>query len=143
MVSRRHRAKDVAGYGALAGAAVACQLLWVSVVDSFGRSTFTTPGGGAPTAAEGPVGRVLDEPTTYLSYLWYVFLPRLPFMNDLLVQPWPADDIYEQVAGVEDDVVADRLQPLAMSQWTSGGPCRGPRSPCRAAARRGRSRPGP
>ena len=37
---------------------------------------------------------MLEFPATYLSYLWQVFLPRLPFQNDLLLQRWPAYDIY-------------------------------------------------
>jgi hypothetical protein len=40
------------------------------------------------------VGGVLHHPFDYLNYLWQVFLPRLPFMNDVAVQRWPAFDIY-------------------------------------------------
>ena len=62
--------------------------------DTFGRTSFTTPGGISPTASGGIVGNALSDPGLYVSYLWQVFLPRLPFMSDLHPQKLPAFDIY-------------------------------------------------
>jgi len=94
MVLRRHSLHKLPAYAAVAAAAAGAHGVWSAVADSFGRTTFTTPGGVAPTAAGGPIGRVLNEPVTYIQYVWQVFLPRLPFMRDLHIQRWPAFDIY-------------------------------------------------
>jgi hypothetical protein len=94
MVARRHARRDAPGYAALAGAFVVSQAAWAAVAGLFDRSAYTTPGGTAPVASNGLVGTVLGHPLDYLNYLWQVFLPRLPFMNDTAVQRWPAFDIY-------------------------------------------------
>ena len=94
MLWRRHSKSDLPGYAALAAAFVGFNVVWASVSDSFGRTAFTTPGGVSPTASNGIVGGVLSDPALYLSYLWQVFLPRLPFMSNLHGQQVPAFDIY-------------------------------------------------
>jgi len=94
MLWRRRGRRELPAYGALAAAVVGLQAVWSGIADSFGRSTFTTPGGVSPVATGGTVTNVLDQPTHFLSYLWQVFLPRLPFMVDLHVPRWPAFDIY-------------------------------------------------
>jgi hypothetical protein len=69
---------------------VAVQLVWSSVAPDFGRSTFTTPNGGAPVN-----GSVLSTARMSLGYLWQIFLPPLPFMTrHYPLSPWPAYTIY-------------------------------------------------
>jgi hypothetical protein len=48
----------------------------------------TTPGGSAPG------GGARTNPQGYLSYLWQVFFPTLPFMTELHHTSWPFFDIY-------------------------------------------------
>jgi hypothetical protein len=88
MLARRHRRADLPGYAALAGAFLLTALVWSVVSATFDQSTVTTPGGAAPgsTATTDPFG--------YLSYLWQVFLPPLPFMTDLFIFKWPFWNIY-------------------------------------------------
>jgi hypothetical protein len=94
MLWRRHERRDLVAYGALAGALVAAALLWTLVAPVFDRDTLTTPGGAAPLASNGVGGSALSNPAGYVSYVWQVFFPRLPFMTDLHPQAWPAMDIY-------------------------------------------------
>jgi len=94
MLWRRHALRDLPAYGVL-GVAFAClQAAWISISDSFGRTTFTTPGGVSPAASGGLADAITQDPGLYVSYVWQVFLPRLPWMSDLFVQRWPAYDIY-------------------------------------------------
>jgi 4-amino-4-deoxy-L-arabinose transferase-like glycosyltransferase len=93
MIWRWHSRRDLPAYGAIAALAGAARATWSAIADSFGRTTFPTEGGVGLTAGDGPASG-LQEPSTYLSYLWQVFLPRLPFMNELQLRPWPAFDIY-------------------------------------------------
>jgi hypothetical protein len=94
MLWRRHGSRDLVAYGALAAAFVAVTVAWTLIAPAFDRGTFTTPGGAAPLAAGGVGGSALSDPAGYASYVWQVFLPKLPFMTDLHPQAWPARDIY-------------------------------------------------
>jgi 4-amino-4-deoxy-L-arabinose transferase-like glycosyltransferase len=94
MLWRRHARSDLAGYGALAGSAAALYVLWASIAESFGRTTFTTPGGASPAGSGGIGHKVVLHMSGYLSYLWQVFLPPLPFMTDLHRRSWPFYEIY-------------------------------------------------
>jgi hypothetical protein len=80
-----------AGLVVLSGLVV--QVVWSQLAPSFGHTTFTTPGGGAPTSAS-----ALSTPGLYLTYLWQIFLPRLPFMTDHFIQTWPFFNIYVERA---------------------------------------------
>jgi hypothetical protein len=94
MLWRRHRRSDVAPYASLAGCFGAVYLIWSTIADSFGRTTFTTPGGASPAGSGGIGDKVLIHFTGYLSYVWQVFLPKLWFMYDLHLTDWPARQIY-------------------------------------------------
>ncbi len=80
---RHHRRADLAGWAALAISAVLVGELIVHVLNP----AFAPPasgGGGGPASAIGSnanaVSEALHHLPDYLSYLWQVFLPRLPFM---------------------------------------------------------------
>ena len=94
MLWRRHERAAVPAYAAVAASFVGLTALWSALSGTFGRTSFTTPGGISPTASGGIVGNALSDPGLYVSYLWQVFLPRLPFMSDLHPQKLPAFDIY-------------------------------------------------
>jgi 4-amino-4-deoxy-L-arabinose transferase-like glycosyltransferase len=94
MLWRRHRRSDLAGYAAFAGAAavgLVVRRLLVSALEGPAVGAGRTEGGAS---VSGTLTRALHEPGTYLSYVWQMFLPRLPFMNDLHVQTWPAYEVY-------------------------------------------------
>jgi 4-amino-4-deoxy-L-arabinose transferase-like glycosyltransferase len=80
----------VPGVALVAGTAVAVLLVWGAISGTFERTTFATPGGGAPGAG----AAALDDPTGTVAYFWEVFLPRLPGMAEHWTQTWPAFDIY-------------------------------------------------
>jgi 4-amino-4-deoxy-L-arabinose transferase-like glycosyltransferase len=63
---------------------------WVHVAPSLNRATFTTPNGQAP----GQGFAATTDIKGTLVYVWEVFLPRLPGMNEHWSQSWPAYDIY-------------------------------------------------
>jgi 4-amino-4-deoxy-L-arabinose transferase-like glycosyltransferase len=94
MLWRRHSRADMAPYLVLAGAFAVSVAAWALIAPAFDRALFTTPEGRSPVESGGIGTSVLDNPTAYLSYLWQVFLPKLPFMTDLHPQRWPAFDIY-------------------------------------------------
>jgi hypothetical protein len=93
MVWRRHSAADVRGYAGLGVAAAALVGIRAAVASALEGPVAVgkAVGGGA---VSGTIDRVLDEPNVFLSYTWQMFLPRLPFMNDLIPQAWPAFDVY-------------------------------------------------
>jgi hypothetical protein len=94
MLWRRHRRADLPGYAALTGAAalgLVARRLLVSALEGPAVSAGRTEGGAS---VGGTLSRALDDPATYVSYVWQMFLPRLPFMNDLHVQTWPAYEVY-------------------------------------------------
>jgi hypothetical protein len=94
MLWRRHTRADITPYAALGVSFAALYVLWSQIADSFGRTVFTTPGGASPTGAGGIGDKVVQHFTGYLSYLWQVFLPKLPFMAELQKPSWPFYDIY-------------------------------------------------
>ena len=94
MVWRRHGSVDLRGYGALAGGAAAVLAIRAAVVSALEGPTAVAAGGIGGAGVGGTIDHVLDEPTTFLSYTWQMFLPRLPFMTDLHVNKWPAFDVF-------------------------------------------------
>ncbi|MEA2410041.1 MAG: hypothetical protein QOC77_602, partial [Thermoleophilaceae bacterium] len=78
---RNHRRADLAAWAALALSAVVVGELAAHVANpAFAAGS---SGGGAPSAISANAGAVNDALAhlpDYLSYLWQVFLPRLPFM---------------------------------------------------------------
>jgi hypothetical protein len=88
---RDRRALVSIGLFVLSGLVV--QLVWSQLAPSFGHTTFTTPGGGVPTSSS-----ALSTPGLYITYVWQIFLPRLPFMTDHFVQTWPFFNIYVERA---------------------------------------------
>jgi hypothetical protein len=75
-VWRRHRRAELIPAGALVGAAAATQLLWTLASRVFNRPTFPTQGGRSPVNTTQASHQIFG----YLSYLWQIFLPRLPGM---------------------------------------------------------------
>lgn len=90
MLWRRHGRGHLLGAAVALVALVAGTLVWRAVAPSFDTGTFTTPGGTVPGEGLAP----LTHTTGYISYLWQIFLPKLPFMTDLWKQKWPFYDIY-------------------------------------------------
>lgn len=83
--------KVLAGVATVALALVLVQIGWGSVAAQFGRTTFTTPGGGAPITGNS----LWSTAGPSLSYLWQIFLPSLGFMYDHYpLHDWPAYTIY-------------------------------------------------
>lgn len=77
---RHHRRADLASWGALALSAVLVAELVAHVVDP---ALASSSSGGVPSAIgsnAGAVSEALHHLPDYLSYMWQVFLPRLPFM---------------------------------------------------------------
>ena len=94
MVWRRHRTADLPGYAAAGAAAAAVLAIRAAVVSALEAPSGVAPGGFAGATAGGTISRALDDPGTFISYTWQMFLPRLPFMTDLHVQKWPAFDVF-------------------------------------------------
>lgn len=90
LVRQRADRRTLVAAGVALASLVVVTLAWQAIAPAFGRETFTTPGGGPPGEGLAP----LTNPGGYASYLWQVFLPRLPFMTDLWIQPWPFYEIY-------------------------------------------------
>jgi len=89
-LSRRSR-QVVAGIAATVAGVVLVQILWGSIAAGFGRTTFTTPGGGAPITG----ASLWDTAGLSLGYLWQIFFPVLPTMFDHYpTHDWPAYTIY-------------------------------------------------
>lgn len=94
MVWRRHGSADLRGYAALAGAAAALLAIRAAVVSALEGPTAVAAGGIGGAGVGGTISRALDDPGTFISYTWQMFLPRLPFMTDLHVNKWPAFDVF-------------------------------------------------
>ncbi|MFL5910696.1 MAG: hypothetical protein ACJ768_09050 [Gaiellaceae bacterium] len=91
MVWRQDRSRRAIRDAAVAFATCAVLFAaWKALAPSFHRGTFAAPGGSAP----GGGFLALHHPFGYISYLWQVFLPRVPGMRDLWTQHFPAFDIY-------------------------------------------------
>jgi hypothetical protein len=88
---RRHSRVHLLGGGVFVLAFAAFYVGWDLVRESFGRTQFTTPGGGTPGVSFG----ALDYPRAYLVWLWQILVPvRLPFMQDFTLVKWPFYNIY-------------------------------------------------
>jgi 4-amino-4-deoxy-L-arabinose transferase-like glycosyltransferase len=94
MVWRRRSTADLRGYGVLAGVAAAVLAIRAAVVSALEGPTAVVAGGVGGASVGGTITRVLEDPNTFFSYTWQMFLPRLWFMNDLHVQKWPAFDVF-------------------------------------------------
>jgi Predicted membrane protein (DUF2142) len=94
MVWRRRERADLVAYAALAGSAAAFLVVRRVVTSALEAPSVATGKTAGGASVGGTVSRVLDDPNLYLSYTWQMFLPRLPFMNDLHVQKWPAFDVF-------------------------------------------------
>jgi 4-amino-4-deoxy-L-arabinose transferase-like glycosyltransferase len=94
MVWRRHGRADLAPYGALAGAALGALVLRRVVTSALEAPSVAAGQTAGSASVGGTVSRILEQPDVYASYTWQMFLPRLPFMNDLHVQKWPAFDVF-------------------------------------------------
>jgi hypothetical protein len=89
--SRAQWRRWVPGVALVLGAVIAVIVIWGQVSNHFDRGgAFTTPGGGAP----GEGAPALQDPTGTLTYIWEIFLPRLPGMAEHWAQSWPAFDIF-------------------------------------------------
>jgi hypothetical protein len=81
---RYHRRSDLLGWAALAIAAVVVGELAAHVLNPALAATAAGGAGGGPSAIgsnANAVHEALHHLPDYLSYLWQVFLPRLPFMT--------------------------------------------------------------
>ena len=78
LLLRSRSRKAVLGVAVAVATVVVVQVFWSQIAAGFGRTTFTTPGGGAPIAA----GSLWSTAGSSLSYLWQIFLPPLPSMLD-------------------------------------------------------------
>jgi hypothetical protein len=88
---RRHDRRALLGFAGFLVGFAAIYLGWDAVRESFGRTQFTTPGGGTPGIGFG----ARDHPKAYLVWLWQVLVPyRLPFMQDFTLVKWPFYNIY-------------------------------------------------
>ncbi|HTA35485.1 MAG TPA: phospholipid carrier-dependent glycosyltransferase [Solirubrobacteraceae bacterium] len=81
---RHHRRNDLLGWAALALAALLVGELATHVLTPAFAAGTATPGGGAPSAIgtnANAASEALHHLPDFLSYLWQVFLPKLPFMT--------------------------------------------------------------
>ena len=90
LLHRRSR-KALVGVAVAIVAVAIVQIIWSHIAAGFGRTTFTTPGGGAPIAA----GSLWSTAGVSLSYIWQIFLPPLSTMYDHYpFDDWPGYTIY-------------------------------------------------
>jgi len=89
---KRHSRADLRAYAALAATFAVAFAGWELLAPAFDQP----PSPVALPANEVPITGVpgKDHPRGYASYLWQVFLPPLPFMDDLFVPRLPFYDIY-------------------------------------------------
>jgi 4-amino-4-deoxy-L-arabinose transferase-like glycosyltransferase len=91
LLLRSRSRKAVVGVAVAIAAVVLVQIGWSQIAAGFGRTTFTTPGGGAPIAA----GSLWSTAGVSIGYLWQIFLPPLSSMYDHYpFDDWPAYTIY-------------------------------------------------
>jgi hypothetical protein len=90
---RQHGRGDIPAWAALVLTFAVLTLTWSLLSGAFDRSVYATPDSGIP-GSQPTVSSARENIPGYLSYLWQIFLPPLPFMTDLHVQKWPAFDIY-------------------------------------------------
>jgi hypothetical protein len=94
MIWRRHERSDLTAYATLAASALAALVVRRVATDALEAPSVSAGMTAGGASVGGALDRVLDAPSNYLSYTWQMFLPRLPFMNDLHVQKWPAFDVF-------------------------------------------------
>jgi hypothetical protein len=89
---RRHDRRAWLSLGLLAATFAVLQFGWTELAPVFHRTTFTTPGGGAPGTTLG----AFQDPKTYLSWLMRVLLPFTPpfIHRDWTIVHWPFFNIY-------------------------------------------------
>jgi hypothetical protein len=85
---RRHSRRDLIAIAAVVGTFLVAGAAWSALSSAFDQSLVTTPGGATPG------GGARANVFGYLSYLWQVFFPTLPFMTELHHTSWPFFDIY-------------------------------------------------
>jgi hypothetical protein len=91
LLARRHSRRDLIAYAATIASVLAVFAVWSALSGLWDQPTISAgAGASASTTASG----ALDNPLGYLSYLWQVFLPPLPFMSDLFIFKWPFFNIY-------------------------------------------------
>ena len=132
LVARRDR-RVLLGVAGVALAAVLVQFGWSSIAAEIGRTTFTTPGGGAPVST----GGLWDSAGMSLAYIWQIFLPPLPFMYDHYpTHDLPAYTIYVKRAWASFGWYSIEWHPP--STWRSSRASARPPLSGLAFARRGR-----
>jgi 4-amino-4-deoxy-L-arabinose transferase-like glycosyltransferase len=98
LLIKRHSRRDLIAYAATLASLVAVVVGWRVLSGLWEQPVATAAGaggGGGGGATAGTTANIaLDDPLGYLSYLWQVFLPPLPFMTDLFIFKWPFFDIY-------------------------------------------------
>jgi hypothetical protein len=78
---RHHRRSEAAGWAVFAASGLAVRVLFTRLEDAIHATVAGGPGGPAEAGSvKGSTAEALAHPFGYLSYLWQVFLPRLPFM---------------------------------------------------------------
>jgi hypothetical protein len=92
LIVKRHSRSDLIAYATAVASVLGVFVVWTVLSGVWDQPTASGGGGGATagTTASG----ALDNPFGYLSYLWQVFLPPLPFMTDLFIHKWPFFEIY-------------------------------------------------
>jgi 4-amino-4-deoxy-L-arabinose transferase-like glycosyltransferase len=88
---RHHHRASLPGWATLLGGVVVLRGLW-AVVGGWFRPDGTVT--GTAISATDSVGLARELPFRFANYLWQFFLPKLPGLQDLFVQRWPAFDIY-------------------------------------------------
>lgn len=87
---RAHWRRALTAVGVVVAALVVVTLGWGEISAALDRQTFTTPGGTAP----GEGMPALQQKGGAIAYVWQIFLPQTPYMNEHWTQSWPAFDIY-------------------------------------------------
>ena len=91
LLARRRSRDDLIAYAAAVAALAVVVGAWAALSGLWDQpTTSATAGATASSTASGALG----NPLGYLSYLWQVFLPPLPFMTDLFIHKWPFFNIY-------------------------------------------------
>jgi hypothetical protein len=93
MLVRRHSRRDLIAYATAVASVLAVFAAWSALSGLWDQPAAAASGGGGANASTAASG-ALDNPLGYLSYLWQVFLPPLPFMTDLFIFKWPFFNIY-------------------------------------------------
>lgn len=87
----RHRSRaDAPAWLSFGGAFALLAGGWALLV---GRGDHASGAAGSSSSLAN-VELALELPRQYLVYVWQFFLPRLPFMNDVIPQAWPFYDVY-------------------------------------------------